>query len=156
MSPQDIDIVEADPLCADARACLTAYYAELQTRFPEGFAPQLSRDPDAASLVRPHGLFLIAMRGKTPIGCVALKGGGGAIAEVKRLWISPEARGIGLSKRMMQAVEDGARSLGFAALRLDTNRALPEALRLYRNAGWTEIERFNDDRYAHHFFEKPL
>lgn len=56
----------------------------------------------------------------------------------------------------MQAVETAARELSVAVLRLDTNSALPEALALYRKTGWVAIDRFNDDPYPDHFFEKTL
>jgi len=75
---------------------------------------------------------------------------------VKRLWVAPSARGLGLSKQLMEATEAAARELSIKVLRLDTNRALPEAIALYRNSGWTEIERFNDDPYPDFFFEKVL
>ncbi len=90
------------------------------------------------------------------IGCVGLKGDGGRIAEIKRLWICPTARGFGLAKRLMRAAENVARELSVETLRLDTNSALPEALKLYRTSGWVEIDRFNDDPYPDHFFEKRL
>lgn len=56
----------------------------------------------------------------------------------------------------MQDLEELADALSITTLRLDTNRALPKALQLYRRSGWTEIERFNDDPYADFFFEKKL
>ena len=56
----------------------------------------------------------------------------------------------------MEAVEAAARDLSIHTLRLDSNSALTEALRLYRSTGWTEIDRFNDDPYPDHFFEKRL
>jgi GNAT superfamily N-acetyltransferase len=91
-----------------------------------------------------------------PIGCVGLKGTGGELAEVKRLWVAPSARGLGLGRRLMDGVEDAARNIALKILRLDTNSALPEALKLYRSTGWTEIDRFNDDPYPDVFFEKRL
>ena len=107
-------------------------------------------------MIRPRGAFLVAMSDELPIGCVGLKGSGGDTAEVKRLWIAPSARGLGLSKRLMEATEAAARELKIKVLRLDTNRALPEAIALYRTSGWTEIDRFNDDPYPDYFFEKVL
>lgn len=151
-----VAIEEADPESDAARQCLGEYYAELARRFPQGFDVGRSRDPEARDMVRPRGAFLLAMSDGLPIGCVALKGNGGAAGEIKRLWISPAARGLGIARRLMQAAEDAARGLGMAVLRLDTNRALPEALQLYRNTGWTEIDRFNDDPYPDLFFEKRL
>ena len=56
----------------------------------------------------------------------------------------------------MDAAEKAARDLSIKTLRLDTNRALPDALQLYRNTGWSEIARFNDDPYPDLFFEKHL
>src|SRR5260363_18627 len=85
-----------------------------------------------------------------------LKGAGGPLAEIKRLWVAPAARGLGLARRLMDAAETAARQLSITTLRLDTNSALGEAMQLYRRTGWTEIERFNDDPYPDLFFEKRL
>jgi len=146
----------ADPTSEPARACLQAYYGELARRFPMGFDVTLSRDPDAADMVPPRGSFLLAWSDGLPVGCVALKGDGGELAEVKRLWVAPSARGLGLARRLMTSVEEAAAELGIRVLRLDTNSSLPEAIDLYRKTGWTEIPRFNDDPYPDVFFEKRL
>ncbi|MDF2809176.1 MAG: PadR family transcriptional regulator [Microvirga sp.] len=151
-----IVVEEMDPRHSDARYCLGEYYAELARRFENGFDVSLSRDPDAADMVRPRGAFLVATSDGLPIGCVGLKGSGGDIAEIKRLWIAPSARGLGLARRLMTAAEDIARELSIRILRLDTNSALPEAQQLYRSTGWSEIDRFNDDPYPDTFFEKCL
>ena len=149
-------IVRADPQSPEARACLAAYYAELAQRFAGGFDVALSRDPEAAAMRPPRGAFLIARVNAAPRGCVALKGSGAGEGEIKRLWVSPEARGMGLARRLMAAAEEAARALGLVVLRLDTNSALPEAVALYRRSGWREIPRFNDDPYPDLFFEKRL
>jgi len=151
-----IVIEERDPRHDDARYCLSEYYAELARRFENGFEVSLSRDPEAADMIRPRGTFLVAMSDGLPIGCVGLKGAGSEVAEIKRLWVAPSARGIGLARRLMTAAEDAARELSINILRLDTNSALPEAQQLYRRTGWTEIDRFNDDPYPDTFFEKHL
>jgi DNA-binding MarR family transcriptional regulator len=153
---EKIAIEVADPRGEAARWCLEHYYAELARRFERGFDVALSRDPEAADMIRPRGAFLVAMSDGLPLGCVGLKGDGGEIGEVKRLWVAPSARGLGLARRLMQSAEETARGLGMRVLRLDTNRALPEARRLYETSGWTEIERFNDDPYPDAFFEKRL
>jgi GNAT superfamily N-acetyltransferase len=147
---------EVDPRSDAARYCLGAYYAELARRFSQGFDVKRSRDPDAKDMVRPRGTFIVAMSDGLPLGCVGLKGGGAETAEIKRLWVAPAARGLGLGRRLMDAAESAARELGIAVLRLDTNSALAEAGQLYRNSGWTEIPRFNDDPYPDLFFEKRL
>lgn len=157
-----ITIEEADPRSAAALACLERYYAELARRFSRGFDVKLSRDPEAAEMIRPRGVFLLAMHDGGPLGCIGLKGHSGVAAdgtpfgELKRLWVAEAARGFGLARRLMEASEDAARSLGVELLRLDTNSALPEARRLYDRLGWTEIPRFNDDPYPDLFFEKRL
>ncbi|MBN8995753.1 MAG: MarR family transcriptional regulator [Rhizobiales bacterium] len=151
-----IAIEEVDPRGEAARHCLAEYYAELARRFEKGFDVSLSRDPQAKDMVHPRGAFLVAMSDGLPLACVGLKGDGGETAEVKRLWVAPSARGLGLGRKLMAAVEERARALGIRMLRLDTNRALPEARALYLKSGWTEIPRFNDDPYADFFFEKRV
>ena len=151
-----IEIIETDPRDPRAVTCLSAYCAELNQRFSGGFDVNLSRDPDASSMRRPVGTFLVALSDALPVGCVGLKGTDGGYAEIKRLWISPSARGLKLATRMMDRAADIARELGIGLLKLDSNSALPEAAALYRATGWTEIPRFNDDPYPDLFFEKRL
>jgi DNA-binding MarR family transcriptional regulator/GNAT superfamily N-acetyltransferase len=151
-----ISIEEVDPRGDEARYCLSEYYSELSRRFKGGFDVSLSRDPDATDMISPRGAFFVAMSDDLPLGCVGLKGSGGELAEIKRLWVAPSARGLGLARRLMGSAENAARGLSIKILRLDTNSALPEARQLYRSTGWTEIERFNDDPYPDLFFEKRL
>lgn len=135
---------------------LAGYYAEIDRRFEGGFVVAESLDPAPEALRPPLGSFLVARHAGQPVGCCALKGTGGDIAEIKRLWIAPGARGLGLARRLMEAAEAEARALGITRLRLDTNRALTEAIALYLRLGWTEVPPFNTERYAHHWFEKDL
>ncbi|MGB3391449.1 MAG: bifunctional helix-turn-helix transcriptional regulator/GNAT family N-acetyltransferase [Pseudaminobacter sp.] len=156
LGQERITIEEIDPRSDTARFCLGEYYAELGRRFEKGFDVALSRDPEATAMVRPRGVFLVAMSDGLAIGCVGLKGTGGGLAEIKRLWVSASARGLGIARRLMTAAEAAARELSITTLRLDTNSALSEAMQLYRKSGWVEIDRFNDDPYPDHFFEKHL
>ena len=151
-----IVIEERDPRDPDALNCLEAYYAELAARLEQGFDVSLSRDPEAQDMIHPRGIFLVAMSDGMPLGCVGLKGSGKPMAEIKRLWVAPDARRLGLARRLMAVVEDAARELGIQTLRLDTNSALPEAASLYRKTAWREIGRYNDDPYPDLFFEKRL
>ena len=156
LTRERVALDEMDPRSEAARYCLREYYSELGRRFKQGFDVSLSRDPDAADMRRPRGSFIVAMSDTLPIGCVGLKGGNHGYAEIKRLWVAPAARGLGLGRRLMDAAEDAARSLDIALLRLDTNSALAEAGQLYRSTGWREIPRFNDDPYPDLFFEKRV
>lgn len=156
LTRERIALNEMDPRSGESRYCLGEYYAELGRRFKQGFDVSLSRDPDAADMVRPRGTFVVAMSDTLPIGCVGLKGTDHGYAEIKRLWVAPAARGLRLGRRLMDAAENAARELGIKLLRLDTNSALAEAGQLYRRTGWTEIPRFNDDPYPDLFFEKRI
>lgn len=147
---------EVPPTDPRATSCLEVYYGELAQRLKTGFDVTLSADPEAQDMMPPRGAFLVAISDGMPIGCVGLKGTDKGYAEIKRLWVAPSARAMGLAGRLMDTVEDRARSLGITLLRLDTNSALPEAIAFYRKRGWTEIDRFNDDPYPDHFFEKAL
>ena len=151
-----ISIEELDPRGDAARYCLGEYYGELSRRFKGGFEVALSRDPDATDMMSPRGAFFVAMSDGLPLGCVGLKGTGSELAEIKRLWVAPSARGLGVGRRLMDAAENAARHLSVRIVRLDTNSALGEALQLYRSTGWNEIDRFNDDPYPDLFFEKQL
>lgn len=152
----DITFVTADPRSPDAIYCLEEYYSELDRRINSGFDVNLSADPEARDMMAPRGAFLLAMSDGLPLGCVGLKGTDKGYAEIKRLWIAPSARGLGLAKRLMEQLEATARALSVTLLRLDTHADLAEAVRLYETTGWTQIERFNDDPYPTHFFEKAL
>ena len=81
---------------------------------------------------------------------------GADAAYLKRMWVAPEARGLGLGRRLLSELEEHARRHGATVARLETNRSLAEAISLYRSAGYVEVPRFNDEPYADHWFEKDL
>ena len=151
-----ITIQPTDPDDPMALACLAQYFALLVARIPD-LSPQMFPlpAPDARSYRPPSGTFLLALSGQTPVGCVSLRPLTTVLAEVKRLWIAPAARGQGLARRLMQTVEDHARSLGHTALTLDTNEHLPEAIALYSNTGWHPVPPYTVPP-ATHWFGKPL
>ena len=72
------------------------------------------------------------------------------------MWIAPAARGLGVGRRLLDELERALRRHGATVARLETNRALTEAIGLYRSAGYREVAPFNDEPYAHHWFEKSL
>jgi DNA-binding MarR family transcriptional regulator/N-acetylglutamate synthase-like GNAT family acetyltransferase len=151
-----IDFAIEAPTTADARWCIAQYFAELEARFDSGFDPARSISADARELVAPAGALMVArLRGRV-VGCGALKFHGAAPAELKRMWISPNVRGMGLGRRLLEALEQHSRDAGVRVLRLETNRALREAIALYRRSGYVEVPAFNDEPYAHHWFEKRL
>lgn len=139
-----------------ARACLSSYFDELAVRFPEGF----ERDTDRAAALDvyspPAGIFLVAHISGEPVGCGGLRPLSPDIGEIKRMWVSPQARGRGVARKLLAALEGAARERHLRTVRLDTHSSLKEALQLYRTSGYREIARFNDNPYAHHWFEKTL
>jgi GNAT superfamily N-acetyltransferase len=145
-----------DPAGADARWCVSQYFAELDARFNAGFDPRLSISADAHELVPPAGAFFVARLRGRPIGCGAIKLHGRRPAELKRMWIAPDARGLGIGRQLLQELEQHAREARVSVVRLETNRALTDAIALYRRSGYAEVEAFNDEPYAHHWFEKRL
>lgn len=145
-----------DPDHPDAESCLRSYFTELQERFETGFDPARSLLPSAGELRPPHGLFLVARLHGETVGCAGLKLPPGAPAEVKRMWIAPHTRGLGLGRRFLAELEARAAEHGADVLRLDTNKALSAAIGLYHSYGFQEVAAFNDEPYAHHWFEKRI
>ena len=157
LMPSMVTIAAADPTTDPAaRWCLESYFAELDARFDEGFDPGLSHTPDARAFLPPSGLFLVAYRRDDPVGCGGLQLADDAVADLKRMWVVPAARGLGLGRRLLRELETRAAQLGATTVRLDTNRALTEAIALYESAGYREVPPFSAEPYAHHWFVKRL
>jgi GNAT superfamily N-acetyltransferase len=99
---------------------------------------------------------LLAYLHDEPIGCGAVKHHIDAPAEIKRMWIAPQARGLGLGRRLLDALEACARAGGARVAHIETSAVLTEALSLYASTGWAEVPRFNDEPFADHWLEKTL
>jgi DNA-binding MarR family transcriptional regulator/GNAT superfamily N-acetyltransferase len=151
-----VDVGVIDPAHRRARFCLLEYYAELNRRFDTGFDPTVTRAVDLDEVRAPNGLFLVATLRSEPVGCGALKFLGDERAEIKRMWVAATARGLGVGRRLLTDLEARAASNGSRAVRLDTNEALVEAIAMYRSTGYVEVDPFNDEPYADHWFEKRL
>jgi DNA-binding MarR family transcriptional regulator/GNAT superfamily N-acetyltransferase len=145
-----------DPRLPAAQYCLESYFAELGERFESGFDRSRSISADNAELTPPAGLLLLATLYSEPVGCGALKFHGDDPAEIKRMWVAPDARGLGLGRRLLTELEREAVAHGAPAVRLETNRNLTEAIALYRSTGYQEVPAFNTEPYANHWFEKRL
>ena len=151
-----VQISVRDPADPAARACVRAYVDELGRRFDTGFEPARSLPAADQEMIPPAGVFLVATLHSEAVGCGGLKFHDGAPAEVKRMWVAPAARGLGLGRRLLSELESHAAAWGVTVLRLETNGALAEAISLYRSSGYREVAAFSDEPYAHHWFEKPL
>lgn len=151
-----VQIRQVDPDGDDARLCVSAYFAELNERSPVPFNPATGISAEPRELRPPAGALLVAYRREEPVGCGAVKHHAGAPSEIKRMWVSPTARGFGLGRRMLHELEQIAVASGATIARLETNENLVEAINLYRSAGYLEVPAFNDEPFAHHWFEKLL
>ncbi|MGA9333322.1 MAG: helix-turn-helix domain-containing GNAT family N-acetyltransferase [Rudaea sp.] len=150
-----IEIVTAHPASTQARRCLDSYFAELDRRFSGGFDPG-NGATDNGDYAPPRGRFLIARLLGQPVGCAAIRTLEPGTGEIKRMWIAPDARGMGLGRRLLAELERVAKRRKLHTIRLDTHASLTEALHLYRSAGYRRIPRFNDNPYAQRWFEKRL
>ena len=149
-----ITVTLVDGAAPDARACLDAYAADIDARFPEGF--------DKSDLVGPEevsgaaGAFFVAYEEGRPVGCGALRRLEPGVGELRHVWVHQDARRLGLARRLLAALEAEATARGLTLLRLDTHATLTEAQAMYRACGYTEIPAYVDHVYADHWFEKRL
>src|SRR6266851_6324529 len=150
----EIDVV--DPAHRNAQLCVREYFTELGRRFDSGFDPALSSPAELHELRPPAGLFLVATLRGEPVGCGGLKFHGDQPTELKRMWVAESARGLGIGRRLLSELEKRAADHGAYVVRLETNKSLVEAISLYRSAGYVEVAPFNNEPYAHHWFEKRL
>jgi GNAT superfamily N-acetyltransferase len=151
-----VEIRPVDPEHPDAQHCLAAYVAELNRRSTRGFDPSVGATALPDEVRPPAGQFFVVYMDGEAIGCGAVKHHVDAPAEIKRMWISPEARGLGLGRRLLQELEACALSGGAHVAHIETSAVLTEALALYRSTGWVEVAKFNDEPFADHWLEKSL
>lgn len=152
----DIEFVVTDAAAEEARWAMTQYFAELDERFPHGFDPGDALEEAAILMNPPSGVFLLARWRSGVAGCGGVQVLDEYKAEIKRMWISPDARGLGLGRRLLARLEHEAVRLGRHRVVLDTNGVLTPAIAMYRGAGYTDIERYNDNPYAEHWFARDL
>jgi DNA-binding MarR family transcriptional regulator/GNAT superfamily N-acetyltransferase len=150
-----VDVRECDPRHPAARLCLQTYYSELKVRFRDGYDPALSPVPDD-EMILPAGLLVVARLHGEPVVCGALIFYPDNVGLVKRMWVAPAVRGLGLGRRLLFELEDRGRAHGVRLMRLETKDELGEAVQMYRTSGYREVAPFNDEPYADHWFEKPL
>ena len=152
-----VEIRPVDPEHPDAQYCLAEYVAELNRRSTgRRFDPAVGATAHPHEVRPPAGHFFVAYLHDQPIGCGAVKHHADAPAEIKRMWLAPETRGLGLGRRLLETLEACARENGALTAHIETSAVSGEALSLYRSTGWVEVPRFNDEPFADHWFEKKL
>jgi len=109
-----------------------------------------------AEMGPPGGTFLVGWEGRAAVCCGGLKRLGGEVCEIKRMYVVPGARGRGIARLLLDALEDAALGLGYTAARLDTGPKQPHAQRLYERAGYVSVADFNGNPFASFWGEKQL
>lgn len=157
LTASEVELWLEPPTSPLARKCLEHFVRELDERFEGGFDLARATSASVEETTPPRGAFFVAVLDGEPVGCIALKiDAGGRRGEVKRMWVSPSVRRLGVGRRLLERLEDHARDRGVRRLRLETNRALSEAQALYRACGYVEIPIYDDEPYADFAFEKRL
>jgi GNAT superfamily N-acetyltransferase len=151
-----VEIISVDPTHADARHCIQAYFDELNLRSDTGYDPSAGISAEPHELRPPVGELLVAYLNGEAIGCGAVKYHAQAPCEIKRMWVAESARGHGIGRRLLVELERRAVAAGASVAHIETNRTLVEAIAMYRSAGYREVPPFNDEPFAHHWFEKDL
>ncbi|HWF52730.1 MAG TPA: MarR family winged helix-turn-helix transcriptional regulator [Solirubrobacteraceae bacterium] len=156
LTASSVQLTVVDPEHPDAQYCLAEYVTELNRRSERGFDPSVGATALPHEVRPPAGEFFVAYLQGEPVGCGAVKHHADAPAEIKRMWIAPKPRGLGLGRRLLERLEACALAGGARVARIETSAALLEALSLYRSTGWVEVSAFNDEPFADHWFEKAL
>ena len=150
-----LEFVPGDPEEAPASALLAAMRAELDAAYetPSRLdTPALS----PTELRPPHGVYLVGWAGDDPVAGGGVRRLAQGVGEVKRMYVRPPARSRGVARALLAALEDAARSLGYACVRLDTGPKQVHAQALYRSAGYAEVAAYNDNPFACFWGEKQL
>jgi len=155
------DIRPAPVHSPEAARIIREYVTDVAARYHGRPATRAEVDAELAAdpsddLAPPGGRFWLAHRGGAPVGCVAIRLIAPGVAELKRMYVRPEARGSGCGAALVAAAERGAVQLGARVVRLDTRHDLVEARRLYVRSGYAEIPAYNDSRWARRWYEKRL
>ena len=161
VSFREIDVTEDA-----AQALLHEYFTSRELGFPSELGQYEIRYPDPEQFRAPRGVFLI-VEGEDLAGDAADVGCGGIRMletepgepvryEIKHLWLQPHTRGRGFGRLLLTELENRARGFGAVEVVLDTNASLEAAGSLYRSSGYGEIEPYNDNRNATHWYRKRL
>ena len=136
----------------DAAALLDEYFAMRE----HGMSGYRIVHPDPAVFTEPAGVFVVAVVDGDAVGCGGIRMIGPGRAEVKHLYVRPSTRGTGLGRALLEELERRASVLGATEVVLDTNARLEAAQGLYRSAGYAEVDPYNDNPNATHWFRKAL
>ena len=159
VEPPVADRVVVDVVAHDdprAEQLFGEYLEELSVRVPGEVSYHPSTRPDTIEFSAPHGRLFLALVEGEPVGATALKRLDDDTGELKRMFVRPAGRGLGVGRLLLDAAEAAAVEIGYTVIRLDTRSELTEAAGLYERSGYVPIERYNDNPTANSFWEKRL
>lgn len=145
----------ADPARPPASELIAAMVADIGALYGPLNEGWLASAPPE-ELAPPGGICLVGREDGAPVCVGGLKRLGDDLAEIKRMYVTPAARGRGFARQLLAALEDEARRLGYARLRLDTGPRQPYARALYESVGYREIPDYNGNVYASFWAERAL
>lgn len=151
----DVRFERCHPESAPATELLDEMKAELKQAY--GAADRLDNPALApAELWAPDGAYLVGYEGAAAVAGGGVRRLGPELGEIKRMYVRPDARWRGVAAALLAALEEAAAELGYRSVRLDTGPKQVHALRLYRGAGYREIEPYNTNPFACYWAEKQL
>jgi GNAT superfamily N-acetyltransferase len=154
-APEGLTFVEEPFDGPGAAALVPGFVAEIGALYPE-WTPQVPPHLTAQDVQAPAGRWLVAYSAGTPVGCAALKCLGDRTAEIKRLYVAPQARETGVARALIGRLEEIARKVGYTAVRLDTGPRQQGSVALFSSAGYEPIADYNGNPVAAFWFEKAL
>lgn len=157
MTNGEIEILRVGIASEEAQELILALNRELSGRYPEDGTASHFR-LDAEEVAEGRGAFFVAYAQGRPLACGAVRRLDEGTAEIKRMYVQPAARGLGLGRRLLQVLEDEARNLGVSRLVLETGVRQPDAIALYTGAGFSRTDAFGEyeDSPLSVFFGKSL
>ena len=151
-----VELTIVDAASVPAQRAMGEYFAELATRFPDGFDAGGALNDASSMFNPPSGLFVLASLEGAIVGCGAIRFLDDNTGEIKRMWVSPAARGAGVGRRLLHELETLIANTGRRCAVLDTNASLTEAIAMYTSRGYQSIPPYNNNAYAELWFEKTL
>jgi pimeloyl-ACP methyl ester carboxylesterase/GNAT superfamily N-acetyltransferase len=148
--------IAAEPYDGPAGKVLVSdYVAEIRAMYPD-WTPDVPPRLMPEDVEPPRGRWLVAYWKSKPVGCAALKRLDPATAEIKRVYVAPEARGRGVARALLARLEQIARDAGYTTLRMDTGARQPASVALFGSVGYEQIADYNGNPVAAYWFEKRL
>ena len=155
LDTQEIRIREEPYDAPAAKVLVPEYVAEIRAMYPE-WTPDVPPRLTPEDVEPPAGRWVVAYRRGNPVGCAALKRLGNHTAEIKRVYVAPEARGTGVARAILARLERIAQDVGYTTLRMDTGARQPASAALFSSCGYEQIADYNGNPVAAYWFEKRL